>query len=131
MKKIFTSIFALLIALCATAQLSYNVELTQADFNNPSTIIKKEGKIEWDGGIRCGGTNTGAFSDDAWNWDDKALGIALAAGVPDKLMFKHATNNSTSTKGSADWSAPDWYVHESADGNTWKQVWTVNYNSKD
>ena len=131
MKKIFTSIFALLIALCATAQLSYNVELTQADFNNPSTIIKKEGKIEWDGGIRCGGTNTGAVSDDAWNWDDKAVVIALAAGVPDKLMFKHATNNSTSTKGSADWSAPDWYVHESADGNTWKQVWTVNYNSKD
>ena len=131
MKKIFTSIFALLIALCATAQLSYNVELTQADFNNPSTIIKKEGKIEWDGGIRCGGTNSGAFSDDAWNWDDKAVVIALAAGVPNKLMFKHATNNSTSTKGSADWSAPDWYVHESADGNTWKQVWTVNYNSKD
>ena len=58
MKKIFTSICTLLIALCATAQLSYNVELTQADFNNPSTIIKKEGKIEWDGGIRCGAAYT-------------------------------------------------------------------------
>ena len=134
MKKIFTLLSVALLSVSAFAELAYNATLTQNDFNNNKTVIAKivpdGSEVVWeDGQIRCGGSDKGAFSGPAWNWDDKGVVIALAAGVPNQLSFQYATNNGTSTKGSSNWTAPDWYVDESADGSSWTNAWTTNSNS--
>lgn len=134
MKKIFTFFSVVLFAASAYAELAYNATLTQNDFNNNKTVIAKiipdGSEVVWEGGqIRCGGSDKGAFSGPAWNWDDKGVVIALAAGVPNQLSFQYATNNGASTKGSTSWTAPDWYVDESADGSSWTNAWTTNSNS--
>ncbi len=135
MKKIFTILSAMLLSVSAFAALNYGSTLTQNDFNDNTTVISKiipdGSEVVWDNGqIRCGGTATGAFSGPAWNWDDKGVVIALAAGVPNQLSFQYATNNTAATKRGTDWSAPDWYVDESENGSTWTNAWTTNSNSK-
>ena len=125
---------SLLLSVGAFAELAYNAILTQNDFNNNKTVISKiipdGSEVVWDNGqIRCGGASSKITEAPAWNWDDKGIVIALAAGVPNQLSFQYATNNVTSTKGSTDWSAPDWYVDESADGSKWTNAWTINSNS--
>jgi len=134
MKKIFTILMAMLLSVGAFAALNYGAVLTQADFNNNQTVISKiipsGSEVVWDNGqIRCGGSSTKITEGPAWNWDDKGVVIALAAGVPNQLTFQYATNNGASTKGSTDWTAPDWYVDESADGSQWTNAWTTNSNS--
>lgn len=124
MKKIFTILSIILLSCGAYAELAYNSTLSQSDFNNSSTVVKKEGTIEWDSDhIRCGGSSNGiSLGGPSWNWDDKYFDVKLANGVPNKLTFEWACNNVTSTYA-------DWYVQESANGSTWTDVWTNTSSS--
>ena len=118
MKRI-TAIFAFLIVvvMTASAQLAYNTEFSQSDFNNTATTVSKEGTIEWDNGlIRCGGSATSITGAPAYNWDDKFVDIRIANGVPDKLTFQYAVNKD----GLMGASNADWYVMECADNVSWQ-----------
>ena len=119
MKKIFTILCGMLLATGAFAELGYNATLTQNDFNNSKTVVKKQGTIEWDGDhVRCGGSSNGiSLGGPSWDWDDKYFDVKIANGVPNKLTFEWACNNVTSTQA-------DWYVKESADGTNWSAaIW--------
>ena len=126
MKRI-TAIFAFLIVvvMTASAQLAYNTEFSQSDFNNTATTVNKEGTIEWDNGrIRCGGSSTSITGSPAYNWDDKFVDIRIANGVPDKLTFQYAVNKD----GLMGASNADWYVMECADNVSWQEQensWTI------
>ena len=123
MKKIFTILSIILLSCGAYAELAYNSALSQNDFNNNSTVIKKEGTIEWDGGaVRCGGSSTGITSGPAWNWDDKYFDVKLDAGVPNKLTFQYKGNSGASTQ-------VEYYVKESVDGQTWTDLWSTTSNT--
>ena len=125
MKKLFTLVCVSLFAVSTFAELGYGVTLTQNDFNNNSTVVKKEGTIEWDNDhVRCGGSSNGiGLGGPSWNWDDKYFDVKLANGVPSQLTFEWACNNVTSTQA-------DWYVKESADGSNWSAaIWTNTSSS--
>lgn len=123
MKKIFTILSIILLSCGAYAELAYNSALSQSDFNNNSTVVKKEGTIEWDGGaVRCGGSSTGITSGPAWNWDDKYFDVKLANGVPNKLTFQYKGNSGASTQ-------VEYYVKESVDGQTWTDLWSTTSNT--
>lgn len=126
MKKLFTLFALSLFTLSTFAELAYNATFTQSDFNNSSTVVKKQGTIEWDSDhVRCGGSSNGiSIGGPSWNWDDKYFDVKLANGVPDKVTFEWACNNVTSTQA-------DWYVKESADGSNWSAaIWeTTSSNS--
>ena len=118
-KKFFTSLLVSLFAVSTYAELAYEATFAQSDFNTSSTVVKKEGTIEWDTDhVRCGGSSNGiSFGGPSWNWDDKYFDVKLANGVPNKLTFEWACNNVTSTNA-------DWYVKESADGTKWSAaIW--------
>ena len=124
MKKVFTIFSVIMLSLSAFAELGYGVALTQNDFNSTSTVVKKEGTIEWDTDhVRCGGASNGiSIGGPSWNWDDKYFDVKLANGVPEQLSFEWACNNITSTD-------PEWYVKESANGTNWTTVWENNSSS--
>ena len=119
MKKIFTSFIAVLLTtICAVAQLPYNTVMTQSRFNSPSTKIASSGDNGWDNGVRLGGTNTGAFSGPAWNWDDKYIIIALSSdGIPHHLTCNTSTNSNST-------SDTKFYVATSSDNKTYTEVWS-------
>ena len=124
MKKIFTLLTAALLSVSAFAELAYNATMTQNDFNNTSTVVKKEGTVEWDGGtVRCGASGNGiGIGSPSWDWEDKYFDVHLTNGVPNKLTFEYACNNITAT-------GADWYVKESANGTTWTDLWDANSSS--
>lgn len=125
MKKLFTLVCVSLFAVSTFAELGYGVTLTQNDFNNNSTVVKKEGTIEWDSDhVRCGGSGNGILpGSPSWNWDDKYFDVKLANGVPSQVTFEWACNNVTSTEA-------EWYVKESADGSNWSAaIWTNTSSS--
>lgn len=122
MRKIFTTLAAAFLAANTFAELAYNTALTQSDLTNSSTVTKTEGIVEWENGaVRCGGSDRGAFSSDAWNWDDKYFVFKLANGVPDKLSFQYM--------GYAATTGTDYNVKESADGTNWTDLWSANSNA--
>ncbi len=94
------------------AQLPYNTTMTQSHYNSGSTVIKKEGSISWDGGVKLGKYAP-------FNWDDKYIVIALNQGsIPYQLTFKYTCNSTIATN-------PDWYVEESADNSNWTRIWSA------
>jgi len=122
MRKIFTLFSAIMLSLGAYAELGYGVALTQNDFNNTSTVVKKEGTIEWDTDhVRCGGTDRGAFSADAWNWNDKYFVVKLANGVPAQLSFQYIGYFATTQSNVS--------VKESVNGSDWTDLWNTTSNA--
>ena len=123
MKKIFTILCGMLLATGAFAELGYNATFTQNDFNSSSTVVKKSGTIEWDGGaVRCGGSSTSIAGGPAWNWDEKSFDVHLANGVPAKLSFQYKGNAGGST-------GVTFKVQESANGSDWTEVWSTTSNT--
>lgn len=123
MKKLFTILSAALLSVSAFAELAYNAALSENDFNNNATVVKKEGTIEWDGGaVRCGGPETNIWSGPAYNWDDKYFDVKLSVGVPKQLTFQYKGNSGAST-------GVEYYVKESVDGQNWTDVWSTTSNT--
>lgn len=113
MKKIYL-LSMLLAFICTTvwAQLPYNTTMTQSHYNNGSTVVKKEGSVSWENGVKLGKYAP-------FNWDDKYIVVALnQTSIPYQLTFKYKCNNSIATN-------PDWYVEESADNSNWSRIWSA------
>ncbi len=113
MKK-FYLLSMLLAFICTTvwAQLPYNTTMTQSHYNNGSTVVKKEGSVSWENGVKLGKYAP-------FNWDDKYIVVALnQTSIPYQLTFKYKCNNSIATN-------PDWYVEESADNSNWSRIWSA------
>ena len=122
MKQFLRHIF-LLVALFMTtasawAQLPYNTTMTQSHFNSSSTKIASSGDNGWDNGVRLGGTKTGAFSEPAWNWDDKYIIIVLSSnGIPNRLTCTTSTNSNST-------SETEFYVATSTNNSSYTEIWS-------
>ena len=122
MKQFLRHIFLLLALFVATAsawaQLPYNTTMTQSHFNSSSTKIASSGDNGWDNGVRLGGTKTGAFSEPAWNWDDKYIIIALSSnGIPNRLTCTTSTNSNST-------SETKFYVATSTNNSSYTEIWS-------
>lgn len=100
---------------------------TQADYNNDEVTVEKVSAqgTAWmsDASVRLGGSETGAFDSEAWNWNDKFIVIKYD-GIPTLLSFESKLNNGAAT-------GVSWYVAESADGTNWTNAtaWTNSETS--
>ena len=132
MKKIFTVLVMLMVALTTFAQLAYNQEFTENDLNNTATAIAFDNGPYghgWDDGIRLGGEGAGiGAGTPAWNWEEKYVVIALANGVPNKLTFSADNTSIAPTSAAPTLSQPIppdayYYVLESSNNSTWTEIW--------
>lgn len=124
MKKIFTSVLFAAFALSASAQFAYNQTFAESDYNNASTIVASAGDKAWNAsnGIRLGGSDTGAFSAPAWNWDDKFVVIALEAGHSKSLSFTTGVTSGSSTAGIG--GNGFWYVAVGTSTDNLETIWS-------
>lgn len=90
---------------------------------NANTITIQKTKASWD-------NNTLKLNNGTTNWDDVYVVINFK-GIPKDLSFDYRAGNGTASTGWTDWSAPPWYVHESADGTNWSPIWDIESNSTD
>ena len=111
-KHFFTLIALMALSTNTFAQLPYNTNLTQSHYNDSKTVIKKEGSISWENGVKLGKYAP-------FNWDDKYIVIALnQSSIPYQLSFKYKCNSTIAT-------TPDWYVEESSDNSNWSRIWST------
>ena len=109
---------AMFVATTMWAQLPYNTTMTESHFNSSSTKIASSGDNGWDDGVRLGGTKTGAFSEPAWNWDDKYIIIALSSnGIPNRLTCTTSTNSNST-------SETEFYVATSTNNSSYTKIWS-------
>ena len=90
---------------------------------NANTITIQKSKASWD-------NNTLKLNNGTTNWDDVYVVINFN-GIPKDLSFDYRAGNGTASTGWTDWSAPPWYIHESADGTNWSSIWDIESNSTD
>lgn len=97
---------------------TYNEAMFNAD-----TITIQKTKASWD-------NNTLKLNNGTTNWDDVYVVIKFK-GIPKDLSFDYRAGNGTASTGWTDWSAPPWYIHESADGSNWSSIWDIESNKTD
>ena len=145
MKRLGIILLFFLCTLSATAQLPYNHEMTQADFDDASIMIQKQPSsgvhspsCDASGNIYLGGTSTNVFDSPAWNWDEKYVIIALREDdcSPNKLSFKLSLTNNAATLFKDDNVSPLISFSFSSDNMTWsdptsKRYTIVNWLQKD
>ena len=90
---------------------------------NANTITIQKTKASWD-------NNTLKLNNGTTNWDDVYVVIKFK-GIPKDVSFDYKAGSGTASTGWTDWSAPPWYVHESADGSNWSSIWDIESNSTD
>lgn len=124
MKKFFSTVLFAALALSASAQLAYNQTFAESDYNNAATIVASAGDKAWNAsnGIRLGGSDTGAFTAPAWNWDDKYVVIALEAGHSKSLSFTTDVTSGSSTAGIG--GNGFWYVAVGTSTDNLETIWS-------
>ena len=123
MKKLFTSILFVALALTASAQLAYNQAFTSDDYNNSATIVGKQGTISWDSNAILLGTKNTWSTNATLNWNDKFVIIALEAGHSKSISF---TTDLTSSLSTIVGSNPKrfWTVYAGATQDNLETIWT-------
>ncbi len=131
MKKNFTRFFALMASVVvpsmAMAELAYNVPFTEADWNDETTIVADEGDNAWSSkhGICLGNNVLGGF-----DFDDKYVVIALANNAtPTRVTATTKTRDTAGLNSGA--SSVYFSVSESADNETFTEVWTSGSKKND
>ena len=131
MKKNFTRFFALVTSVVlpsmAMAELAYNVPFTEADWDDETTIVADEGDNEWSSnhGICLGNNVFGGF-----DYDDKYVVIALANNAtPTRVTATTKTRDTAGLNSGA--SSVYFSVSESADNETFTEVWTSGSKKND
>ena len=125
MKKIFILCTFAVLSLSLSAQLAWDTEFAQSDFNNAQTVISKTENVSWNNGVFGMGAhleigkivipipliNTDPYSDECV--------IALPQiGIAQKLYFAwQGASNGTIT------------VYQSPDHNNWQQVFSTEGNT--
>lgn len=91
---------------------------------------KTEGDVSWVGGsdnaIRLGGSETGAFSSPAWNWNDKYIDVKFE-GIPKTISFTTGLTSGAATPGVS--GNGFWYMIEYPEGESEHTLWTENDNA--
>lgn len=90
---------------------------------NANTITIQKTKASWD-------NNTLKLNNGTTNWDDVYVVIKFN-GIPKDLSFDYKAGDGKASTGWTDWSAPPWYVEESADGTNWSSIWDIESKSTD
>ena len=125
MKKIFTLCAFVALSLSLSAQLAWDTNFAQADFNNAQTVISKTENVSWNNGVFGLGAhleigkivipipliNTDPYSDECV--------IALEqVGIAEKLYFEwQGASNGTIT------------IYQSPDHNNWQQIFSTEGNT--
>ncbi len=125
MKKIFTLCALAALSLSLSAQLAWDTNFAQADFNNAQTVISKTENVSWNNGVFGLGAhleigkivipiplvNTDPYSDECV--------IALPqVGIAEKLYFEwQGASNGTIT------------IYQSPDHNNWQQIFSTEGNT--
>ena len=125
MKRIFILCAFAVLSLSLSAQLAWDTEFKQADFNNAQTVISKTENVSWNNGVFGMGAhleigkivipipliNTDPYSDECV--------IALPQiGIAQKLYFAwQGASNGTIT------------VYQSPDHNNWQQIFSTEGNT--
>ena len=125
MKRIFILCAFAVLSLSLSAQLAWDTEFAQSDFNNAQTVISKTENVSWNNGVFGMGAhleigkivipipliNTDPYSDECV--------IALPQiGIAQKLYFAwQGASNGTIT------------VYQSPDHNNWQQVFSTEGNT--
>ena len=125
MKKIFILCAFVALSLSLSAQLAWDTNFAQADFNNAQTVISKTENVSWNNGVFGLGAhleigkivipipliNTDPYSDECV--------IALEqVGIAEKLYFEwQGASNGTIT------------IYQSPDHNNWQQIFSTEGNT--
>lgn len=125
MKRIFILCAFAVLSLSLSAQLAWDTEFAQSDFNNAQTVISKTENVSWNNGVFGMGAhleigkivipipliNTDPYSDECV--------IALPQiGIAQKLYFAwQGASNGTIT------------VYQSPDHNNWQQIFSTEGNT--
>ncbi len=97
---------------------------------------KTEGDVSWVGGsdnaIRLGGSETGAFSSPAWNWNDKYIDVKFE-GIPKTVSFTTGVTSGAATakvvKPGSGNNNGFWYMIEYPEGESEQTIWTDAENN--
>ena len=125
MKKVFIVCALMALSLSVSAQLAWDTEFVQSDFNNAQTVISKTENVSWSNGVfgalahlEIGKVvipiplmNTSPYSDECV--------VALPqVGIAEKLYFSwQGASNGTIT------------IYQSPDHNNWQQIFSTEGNT--
>ena len=120
MKKIFILCAFAVLSLSLSAQLAWDTEFKQADFNNAQTVISKTENVSWNNGVFGLGAHLAIgkiiIIGNAYN--DECVIALPQIGIAQKLYFAwQGASNGTIT------------VYQSPDHNNWQQVFSTEGNT--
>ncbi len=120
MKKIFILCAFAVLSLSLSAQLAWDTEFKQADFNNAQTVISKTENVSWSNGVFGLGAHLeiGKIVIIGNAYNDECVIALPQIGIAQKLYFAwQGASNGTIT------------VYQSPDHNNWQQVFSTEGNT--
>lgn len=120
MKKIFVLCAFAVLSLSLSAQLAWDTEFKQADFNNAQTVISKTENVSWNNGVFGLGAHLeiGKIVIIGNAYNDECVIALPQIGIAQKLYFAwQGASNGTIT------------VYQSPDHNNWQQVFSTEGNT--
>ncbi len=119
MKKIFILCAFAVLSLSLSAQLAWDTEFKQADFNNAQTVISKTENVSWKNGVFGLGAHLeiGKIIIIGNAYNDECVIALPQIGIAQKLYFAwQGASNGTIT------------VYQSPDHNNWQQIFSTEGN---
>ena len=120
MKRIFILCAFAVLSLSLSAQLAWDTEFKQADFNNAQTVISKTENVSWSNGVFGLGAHLeiGKIVIIGNAYNDECVIALPQIGIAQKLYFAwQGASNGTIT------------VYQSPDHNNWQQVFSTEGNT--
>ncbi len=120
MKKIFILCAFAVLSLSLSAQLAWDTEFKQADFNNAQTVISKTENVSWSNGVFGLGAHLeiGKIVIIGNAYNDECVIALPQIGIAQKLYFAwQGASNGTIT------------VYQSPDHNNWQQIFSTEGNT--
>ena len=119
MKKIFTIAAALMLAVTMHAQLAWDTEFSESDFDNALTVISKSDNVSWSNPVLGigGGLSIGKLSIIS-TYSDECVIALPQVGIAQTLTFSWQGGSSGSLS-----------VYESSDHNNWSLVLSKEGNT--
>lgn len=119
MKKLYTLCALMALSVSLSAELAWDTEFKQADFNNAKTIISKTENVSWNNGLFGAGAHLEIGKITLLTpFEDECVMALQETGIADKLYFswQGASNGSIT-------------IFQSPDHNTWSQIFSTEGNA--
>lgn len=120
MKKLYLLCTLLVLSVSLSAQLAWDTEFKQADFNNAKTVISKTENVSWNNGLfgALAHLEIGKIVVIGNAFNDECVIALPEVGVANKIYFswQGASNGTIS-------------VYQSTDHNNWSMVFTTEGNT--